>query len=364
MRLTAIEIANAINGTVHGDENASVSVAKSVQQAGPDALTFAANDANLQKLAATTAAIAIVAPQDLEAAQANPDLTVITSNADIETSFLNIAARLHERPEPRQTGISPAADIASSAVIGEGTHIHPNATISENVEIGACCTIYPGVFVGQDAKVGDNVTLYPNAVIYDGVTIGNNVTLQANTVIGADGFGYRTQDGEHVRIPHLGTVRIEDNVEIGACSTIDRAKVGETVIGAGTKIDNHVMVAHNCELGKHNLLASQVGFAGSTTTGDYVVCGGQVGVADHVHLGHGAVFGAKCGVHRDMPGGQTYLGAPASPIDETRRQLMAIRKLPDMRKSLRAAEKQLAALVATIASLEAANSPQTTSEAA
>ena len=364
LRLTAIEIAQAIDGTVHGDENVSISAAKSVHQAGPETLTFAANDANLKKLANTNAAVAIVSSKDLQTALENQALTVITTDGDVECSFLEVAAVLHKRRVPRETGISPAADIASSARIGEDTHIHPNATISENVEIGTGCSIYPGVFVGQNVTVGDNVTLYPNVVIYDGATIGNSVTIQANAVIGADGFGYRTINGEHVRVPHFGTVRIEDNVEIGACSTIDRAKVGETIIGAGTKIDNLVMVAHNCELGHHNLLASQVGFAGSTTTGDYVVCGGQVGVADHVHLGSGAIFGAKCGVHRDMSGGQTYLGAPASPIDETRRQLMAIRKLPDMRKSLRAAEKQLAALAETIASLEASNPSQNSSEAA
>jgi UDP-3-O-[3-hydroxymyristoyl] glucosamine N-acyltransferase len=163
-------------------------------------------------------------------------------------------------------------------------------------------------------------------------------------VIGTDGFGYLQKDGRHVKIEHYGNVVIEDDVEIGACTTIDRSFLGSTRIGTGTKIDNQVMIAHNCELGPHNIIVSQVGFAGSVTTGAYVVCAGQVGVADHVHLGEGAIFGAKAGIHKDMPGGATYIGTPAQPESDAIRQAIAAHKLPEMRSQLKKLEKQMNAL--------------------
>ena len=352
MRLTATEIAKIVDGTVQGDGTAAVERAAAVHQAGENTLTFAANEANLRRLAECQAPVVIVGEADAPVAEAAGKASLIVVSGDVEEAFLRVAQSLHPPRAVAEIGVSPAADIAPSALIGGGCNIHPNVTISADVEIGSGCTLFPGAFVGRGVTLGSNVVLYPNVVIYDDATIGNNCIIHANAVIGADGFGYRLIDGTHVRIPHLGTVRIEDDVEIGAGTTIDRAKVGTTVIGQGTKIDNLVMVGHNCELGKHNLLVSQVGLAGSVTTGNYVVCAGQAGIADHVHLGEGAIFGAKCGVHRDMPGGQTYLGAPAAPIDETRRQLMALRKLPDMRKTVRAMEKELAALKAAFESAQ------------
>ena len=170
----------------------------------------------------------------------------------------------------------------------------------------------------------------------------------AGAVIGADGFGYRTVDGRHIHLPHFGTVRIEDDVEIGAGTTVDRAMIDETVVGQGTKLDNLIMIGHNCEIGRHNLFASQVGFAGSVTTGDYVVCAGQVGVADHIHIGNRAVLGAKAGVHKDVPEGQRQIGIPAIPEAECRRVVMAQHKLPEMRQQVREMERQLEKLLARI----------------
>ncbi len=355
MRLTTSEIAKIVGGTIYGDENATISRAAPVLQADEETLTFAANDVNLARLPGCKAPIAIVAESDVSSLDRSCVPTLISVASNVEETFLRVAQSLHPRRKPRQVGISPAADVAASAVIGGGTQIHPNATISEDVEIGTGCTIFPGVFLGCGVKVGNNVVLHPNVVIYEDVTIGNNCTVHANATIGADGFGYRPIDGRHVRIPHVGVVEIQDDVDVGAGTTIDRAKVGATVIGRGTKIDNQVMVAHNCELGEHNLLASQAGLAGSVTTGSYVVFAGQVGVADHVDVGEGAIFGAKCGVHRSMPGGETYLGAPAAPISETRKQLMALRKLPDMRKTVREMEKELSQLKQQIGSIRDAD---------
>jgi UDP-3-O-[3-hydroxymyristoyl] glucosamine N-acyltransferase len=190
-------------------------------------------------------------------------------------------------------------------------------------------------------------------VLYPDVIVGNRVVLHAGVVLGCDGFGYRMVNGRHEWIPHLGTVRIGDDVEIGACSTVDRAMIGETVIGEGSKLDNHVMVGHNCEVGKHNILVSQVGLAGSVTTGDYVVCAGQSGVADHVHLGDGCRLAAKTGAHKDLPGHQTYIGTPAAPEAEARRIVMAQQRLPELRKHLRDLEKQVSEISARVRALEA-----------
>ena len=353
--MTAEEIAGLVDGTVHGDADAEVDAAAPVHQSTTRTLTFAADETNLRRLASCNARVAILSTSAVEGIRKSSSLTLIAVSGDVEEAFLRAARALHPRRDRQQTGVSPAANVSSSAVIGGDSQIHPNVTISDDAQLGTGCTIFPGVYIGRGVRVGNHVTIYPNAVIYDDVSIGDHCVIHANAVIGADGFGYRVVDGRHTHVPHLGTVRIEDHVEIGACTTIDRAKVGATVIGAGTKIDNLVMVGHNCELGPHNLLASQVGFAGSVTTGAYVVCAGQVGVADHVHLGDGAIFGAQCGVARSMPPQQTYLGAPAAPIDETRRQLMALRKLPDMRRTVRALEKQVAGL---LAQTDPASSPQ------
>jgi UDP-3-O-[3-hydroxymyristoyl] glucosamine N-acyltransferase len=214
------------------------------------------------------------------------------------------------------------------------------------VILGDRCDIYPGAVIGRGCRLGDDVVVYPNAVLYDDVIVGNRVILHAGCVIGADGFSYRTVGGRHQRIPHFGTVRIEDDVEIGANATIDRAMVDETVIGQGTKLDNLVMIGHNCEVGQHNLFASQVGLAGSVTTGDYVVCAGQVGIADHVHLGSRCVLGAKAGVPKDVPAGKRYIGIPAIPEADCYRSVMATQKLPEMRQQFRKLERQVADLAA------------------
>ena len=158
--------------------------------------------------------------------------------------------------------------------------------------------------IGEDCKLGDDVVLHPHAVLYDGTVLGNRVIVHANAVLGADGFGYRTQNGRHVKVPQLGSVELGADVEIGACTTIDRGTFQATRIGEGTKIDNLVQIGHNCQIGKHNLLVSQVGIAGSTSTGNYVVMAGQVGVVDHLHIGDGAIIGAQSGVNRNVPAGQ------------------------------------------------------------
>jgi UDP-3-O-[3-hydroxymyristoyl] glucosamine N-acyltransferase len=195
--------------------------------------------------------------------------------------------------------------------------------------------------IGRHCRLGDDVTLYPNAVLYDGTVLGSRVIVHANAVVGADGFGYRFQGGRHVKVPQFGHVEIGDDVEIGACTTVDRGTFQATRIGEGTKIDNLVQVGHNCHIGKHNLLVSQMGIAGSSSTGDYVVIAGQVGIADHVHIGDRVLIGAKAGVTKDVPAGERMLGAPATPEREQKRILMSLEKLPEIRRELRRLKQHL-----------------------
>lgn len=257
---------------------------------------------------------------------------------------------LHRSVRP-PVGISPEAYVNATAQIGRSTNIFPGAHVAAGVIIGDNCDIHPGVVIGRGCQLGDEVVLHPNVVLYENTNIGNRVILHAGAVIGADGFSYRLIDGRHERIPHYGSVRIEDDVEVGACTTIDRAMVDETIIGQGTKLDNLVMIGHNCEIGRHNLLVSQAGLAGSVTTGDYVICAGQVGIADHIHLGTRSVVGAKAGVHKDIPAGERQIGTPAIPEAECRRVVMAQHKLPEMRQQLKALERQVAELTSKLSQL-------------
>lgn len=338
--LTAREIAEILDAELLGDASQTIDDVEVVERATASHLSFVGDAKNLPRLKHSKSRL-VVAPisvkQDLAA---YPERTFLLV-PEAETAFLSIAGILRPTRVRSRVGISPQAIVDPSAQIGGNTNIHPLAVIGKDVVIGHSCEIHAGVVVGDGCRLGDNVTLYPNTVLYNDIIIEDHVIIHAASVIGADGFGYRFVNGGHERLPHYGTVRICSDVEIGAGTTIDRAKIGETVIGSGTRIDNHVMIAHNCQIGRHNLIVGQVGFAGSSSTGDYVVCAGQVGIADHVHLGTGAIVGAKAGVHRDLPGGQTYLGAPAGPVAETTKQLMALRRLPEIRDTVRKMEKEL-----------------------
>jgi UDP-3-O-[3-hydroxymyristoyl] glucosamine N-acyltransferase len=207
--------------------------------------------------------------------------------------------------------------------------------------VGARCRLHSGAVVGRHCRLGDDVTLYPNAVLYDGTVLGDRVMVHANAVLGADGFGYRLQGGRHVKVPQLGHVEVGADAEVGACTTIDRGTFQATRVGEGTKIDNLVQIGHNCQIGRHNLFVSQLGIAGSSSTGEYVVIAGQVGIVDHCHIGDRAVIGAKAGVTKDVPAGQRMLGAPATPERDQKRILMSLEKLPEIRRDLRKIKQHL-----------------------
>jgi UDP-3-O-[3-hydroxymyristoyl] glucosamine N-acyltransferase len=333
--ITLRQLAELVHGQVSGDGALEISAARALHEAGPGDVTFIESDKHAPLLKSCRAA-AVVVPQNLAAAGLN-----VVRVADPLAAFIAIVRHLHGRAETPPHGIDPRAAVHPTARVGPDPSLFPFAAVGEGSVIGARCRIHSGAVVGRDCRLGDDVTLYPGAVLYDGTVLGHRVIIHSNAVIGADGFGYRLQNGRHAKVPQLGHVEIGDDVEIGACTTIDRGTFQATRIGEGTKIDNLVQVAHNCQIGRHNLFVSQMGIAGSSSSGDYVVVAGQVGICDHVHIGSRVVIGAKAGVTKDVADGERLLGAPATPEREQKRILMSLEKLPEMRRDLRKIKQHL-----------------------
>lgn len=357
MQMTAQEITDLVNGQLLGDPAVKIDDGQPLHLAQKNHLSFVSKPAFLKKLAQSNAGVCVVSEVLSDKLPPGLDCTYILT-ADVETAFTKVLLQLRPQRAPQQIGVSDQAHVSPSASIGAGTNIHPNAHISDGAQIGERCNIYPGVFIGENAKIGDDVNLSANVVIYHDVVLGDRVKIQAGSVLGGDGFGYRTIQGRHELIPHLGTLIVGNDVEVGSSSTIDRGAIGPTIIGEGTKLDNLVMIAHNCNIGKHNILASQVCIAGSVTTGDYVVAGGQVGIADHVTIGDMVQLGAKTGVHKDLPGHQSYMGIPADVAQDKGRQMMALKRLPEMRKTLRGLERAIESLSSQITELSDARPPE------
>lgn len=329
MPVTVRQVADWLLGDIVGDETLPIHAARTLQDAQANDITFVEDDKHLPRVAKSQANVLITSAQ-----QPPIEGKTLIRVRDPLGAFIEVYRRLNGVPEEPPVEIHPTAVIHPTAQIGQEVRIDPYAVIGEGAIIGNGCRIHAGVSVGRFCRLGEQVTLYPHVVLYDGCILGNRVIIHANAVIGADGFGYRTQRGRHVKVPQLGHVEIADDVEIGACTTIDRGTFQATQIGEGTKIDNLVMIGHNCRIGRHNLFVSQVGIAGSCTTGDYVVMAGQVGIADHCHIGDRTQLGAKCGVHKDIPADQRMLGAPATPDREQMRILMSLEKLPEIRRDI------------------------------
>ena len=239
------------------------------------------------------------------------------------------------------TGVSDRAIIGSNVSFGQEVSVHELAYVGDNASIGSRVTIMPGAFIAEGVIIGNDCYIHPNVTIEKNVTIGNNVTIHSGSVIGADGFGYVLEKGEHYKIPQIGGVIIEDKVEIGANVTIDRATSKNTIIGFGTKIDNLVQIAHNVIIGKHCIILSQVGISGSVEIGNYVILAGQVGVRDHIKIGDRAIAGAKSGIGCNLPEGQVYSGSPAIPHSLWLRAQSIYSKLPDFIKRIQGLEKKL-----------------------
>jgi UDP-3-O-[3-hydroxymyristoyl] glucosamine N-acyltransferase len=241
-------------------------------------------------------------------------------------------------------GIAAEVTKGTDVTIGADPSIWPFVTLGDRVRIGARVTLYPGVFVGTDSEIGDDSVLYPNVVVREGCSIGARVIIHSGTVIGADGFGYVQHQGTHHKVPQLGGVTIEDDVELGANVTIDRATLGHTVIKQGTKIDNLVQIAHNVAVGEHSIIVAQVGIAGSTTIGHHVMIGGQAGLADHVTIGDHVMIAARAGVNRSLEANQIVSGAPVMPHETWMKAQAVIPRLPELRQLVRSLEQRVAAL--------------------
>ena len=332
MAATVGQLAALVRGRLDGDGTVAINSARPVDEAGPGDITFVESERYARLLKASPASAAIVGPHFKLVAR--PEMPMIEVDDPI-TAFLAVRSHLVGFVRPRWTGIHKLAAVADSAVLGADVAVHAFVAIGEETEIGDGTTLHPGVVIGDRCKLGQGCVIHPNAVLYADVTLGDRVEVHAGTVLGGDGFKYHFADGKHIKVPHTGRVEIGDDVEIGSNCTIDRATFEVTRIGEGTKIDNLVMIGHNNQVGKHNLLCGQVGIAGSCKTGDYVVMAGQAGIKDHTEIGDKVMVGAQAGVHRNVPAGQSVLGSPAIPIREQRRIYQMIARLPEMHKQLR-----------------------------
>jgi len=314
------EIADFVGGEFGGDRAKAIHSVAPLASAKGDQLSFLSNRKYVSELA-TTEAGAILVPKKLEGCDAR-----WIRVEDPYFAFAKIMTRwFSNRPTP--TGISPKAVVADSAKLGNNVSLGHFAVIGENVVIGNDVTIFQNVSIEAGSMIGDDCIIYPNVVIYDGTRIGHRCIIHSGVVIGSDGYGFATHGGKHHKIPQIGIVRIEDEVEIGAGTTIDRAALGETVIGEGTKIDNLVQIGHNVKVGKHCLLVSQVGIAGSTELGDYVAVAGQSGFSGHLKIGHRVQVAAKSAVLEDVPDDTKVMGSPAVPFTEFARRHAALKKL-------------------------------------
>jgi UDP-3-O-[3-hydroxymyristoyl] glucosamine N-acyltransferase len=327
---TLAELAELVGGAVRGDGNVRVTAAKPLDDARTGHITLIDLPERIAQLEACSAT-AVVLPRNVEYG-GRPAIAV----DNLHQSFRIIFARLHPPRQQRRVGIHPAAVISPKARIADRVEIHPFAVIGDDVQIGPGSVIHGGVQIMAGCRIGRDATIFSNAILYEDCHLGDRVLIHGGAVIGSYGFGYNTNENKHELSAQLGNVILEDDVEIGANSTVDRGAYGSTLIGKGTKIDNLVQIAHNCRIGQHNIICAQVGIAGSTSTGDYVVMAGQVGVRDHVHIGEHTVICAQAGVTNDVPARVVMLGAPATTEREQKFRLAAVAKLPDMRREMRA----------------------------
>ena len=324
-----------VGGEVHGDGATQIEGAWPPEDCDERSITLIDAVERLDRLTDCPAAAAVLPADAPETAL--PAIRV----ANVHAAFAAIITHFRPPREKSPPGIHPSAVIAATAEIGEGVSIAPGVVVGEDAAIGDHAVIGANSVIGDDCVVGADTRLAARVTLYDSVSVGERCRLHSGVVLGADGFGYRQEDGRHELVPQLGGVEIGDDVEIGAGTTIDRGVYGPTRVGDGTKIDNLVQIGHNCRIGRHNLLCSQVGIAGSTTTGDYVVMAGQVGVRDHVHIGARAILSAKAGVSNDVAEGAVMLGQPATPLRQQKLQMAAIAKLPQMRKDFRELRREV-----------------------
>lgn len=339
MTFSALQIAALINGKTEGDGNASVTSFGKIEEAQNGQLAFLANPKYEEYLYSTGASVIII-NDGLELRQ--PITATLIRVPDAYTAFATLLSKYQQMMQQQLVGIQQPSYIAASASYGANVFVGAFAYLGENVKLGDGTKIYPNVYLGNNVRIGNNSIIHPGAKIYHDCVIGNNVIIHAGTVIGSDGFGFAPQsDGSFQKVPQIGNVVVEDNVEIGANTTIDRATIGSTIIRSGAKLDNLIQVAHNVEIGNSTVVAAQAGISGSTKVGKGVMIGGQVGVVGHINIGDGAKINAQSGVSKSIGAGKAVTGSPAHDYTSALRSQAISRNLPDLEKRI----KELEALV-------------------
>lgn len=334
MEFTAKEIASLINGNIIGDENTKVNGFSPIESGKKGHLSFIANEKFVHFLDSTESSVLIVSKQLLKGQTYQP--TVI----EVEDAYLafQVLMNLYQQMIAKKSGIEQPSFIHETASLGDEVYIGAFAYISENVSVGEGSQIYPQVYIGKGVKIGKNCKIDSGAKIYEGCVVGDNCIIHSNTVVGGDGFGFQPTANGYDKIPQLGNVILEDNVEIGSNCSIDRATIGSTIIGKGTKIDNLIQIAHNVKVGKNNVIAAQAGIAGSTTIGDWNMIGGQVGIVGHINIGNQVRVQAQSGVNSNVKDGETLYGSPAMPAGDFRRNYVYFRKLTEMAQRIQELE--------------------------
>jgi UDP-3-O-[3-hydroxymyristoyl] glucosamine N-acyltransferase len=339
MTFSAAQIAVLINGKVEGDAAASVSSFGKIEEAKAGELSFFSNP-KYEEYVYTSSASVIIINEGFELRL--PVKATLIRVADAYSAFAILLNKYQEIAQQQVTGIQDPVYISKTASYGKNVFIGAFAYLGENSSIGDNTKIYPNAYIGDNVKIGNNSTIYPGAKIYHNTVIGNNVIIHAGTIVGSDGFGFAPlPDGSYLKIPQIGNVIIEDDVEIGSNTTIDRATMGSTIIKAGAKLDNLIQVAHNVEIGNSTVIAAQTGISGSTKIGNRVLIGGQAGIVGHITIGDGAKVNAQSGVSKSMEPGKSVTGSPAYDMTAALRSQAIARKLPEMEKRI----KELEALV-------------------
>lgn len=337
MEFTAKQIADFIGGKIEGDAGATVNTFAKIEEGKEGAISFLSNPKYTHYIYSTESSVVLV-NSDLVLERPVKATLIRVSNAYECVAKL---LQMYEAAKPKKKGIDPRAAIAPSATVGQDVYIGAFACIGENTVVGSGTRIYPHAVIGDNVTVGDGCLIYPNVTIYDGCKIGNNVTIHAGTVIGADGFGFAPNTDGYDKIPQIGIVTIEDNVEIGANTCIDRSTMGSTVIRKGVKLDNLIQVAHNVEIGENTVMSAQVGIAGSTKVGSWCMFGGQVGLAGHISIGDKTFLGAQSGVPGNIKGNQTLIGTPPMEPKAYFKSQVVFKRLPEMYKQLNELQKEV-----------------------
>ena len=337
MEFSAKQIAEYIQGVIEGDENATVHTFAKIEEGIPGAISFLSNPKYTHYIYDTQSSIVLVNKDFVPEKEVKATLIRVDNAYESLAKLLN----LYEMSKPKKTGVDPLAYIAPTAKIGQNVYIAPFACVADGAEVGDNTVLHPHATVGTSAKVGSDCILYPHATVYHDCRVGNHCILHAGSVIGADGFGFAPSPEGYEKIPQIGIVILEDNVEVGANTCIDRATMGATIIRKGVKLDNLIQIAHNVEVGSHTVMASQVGVAGSTKVGEWCMFGGQVGIAGHIKIGNKVNLGAQSGVPGSIKDGQNLIGTPPMELKGYFKSSAVFKKLPDMYFELNSLKKEI-----------------------